>query len=268
MLISSKLNLSLIYFYLILSLFLRVGLVFIVNSYLGFYIVFEVRLIPILFFITVGGGRFDRLEAGVYLLLYTLVVSFPFMLIIFLRGGILGRIFFFWGGMTGGFICYLFILVAFIVKLPIYFFHLWLPKAHVEASVRGSMLLAGIILKIRGYGVIRFLIRYKIIFFLYSYVFVILSLLGGVYSRIETLRFIDIKILVAYSSVVHMGMIIGGILTLTGVGVLGGLIIIISHGICSRGLFGVVNLIYDRLVTRRIFFCRGGLTLISSLTLI
>lgn len=109
---------------LILILFMRVGLVFIVNSYLGFYMVFEIRLIPILFYIVVGGGRFDRLEAGVYLLLYTLVVSFPFMLIIFLRLNYRGRMFIFFRGGGGGFLVYLFIILAFIVKLPIYLFHL------------------------------------------------------------------------------------------------------------------------------------------------
>lgn len=252
---------------MILRLFVRVGLVFIVNSYLGFYIVFEIRLIPMLLFIIVGGGRFDRLEAGIYLLLYTLVVSFPLILIVFRSGGYRGSIFIFFTLGGGRFIYFLFIVRAFIVKLPIYLFHLWLPKAHVEASVRGSILLAGVILKMRGYGIFRFMVRFKLIFFIYAYVFVILSLMGGVYSSIETLRFIDIKILVAYSSVVHIGLIMGGILTMRGLGILGGFMIIVSHGICSRGLFGVVNLIYERLRTRRMFFCKGRLSLISSLTL-
>lgn len=111
------------------------------------------------------------------------------------------------------------------------------------------------------------MLRFKFIFFLYSYIFVILSLFGGVYARIERLRFIDIKILVAYSSVVHMGLIMGGILTLRGIGLLGGLIMMVSHGVCSRGLFGIVNLIYERLGSRRIFFCKGGLLMRASLTL-
>lgn len=88
-----KIYSGVIYFLVLSILLLRVGLVFIVNRFLRFYIVFEISLIPILFFIIVGGGRFDRLEAGGYLLLYTLVVSFPLMINVFFMGEGGGRIF-------------------------------------------------------------------------------------------------------------------------------------------------------------------------------
>jgi len=249
-----------------LILIFRVGMVFIVRNYLTFYIIFEVTLIPILVYIVLGGGRFDRIEAGIYILLYTLIVSFPLLINIFININLMGRGFIFLiSGINLSLSTYIFIILSFIVKLPIYIFHLWLPKAHVEASVGGSILLAGVILKIGGYGILRFLNIFKDLFILYSYIYICLSLFGRLLARLERLRFIDIKILVAYSSVVHIGVIISGVLLIRSLGIIGGLLMMVSHGICSRGLFGVLNLLYERRGRRRIFFRKGGLLLNSSL---
>nr|AIA58099.1 NADH dehydrogenase subunit 4 [Ceraphron sp. MM-2014] len=252
--------------FIFMILLLSVGLVFMVSEYLTFYMMFEITLIPMLVYIVLGGGSFDRVEAGIYMLLYTLLVSFPLMLNIFMNMGVLGSMFmFFEGGVSNNLSIYLFIMLSFMVKLPMYMFHLWLPKAHVEASVSGSMLLAGIMLKMGGYGILRFMYSLKVLFVCYSFIFISLSLFGSMLASLESLRFLDMKILVAYSSIVHMGVMLVGILSMSMLGLLGGLMLMISHGICSSGLFGVVNLIYERSGTRSLFFNKGGLLLSSNL---
>lgn len=103
--------------------------------------------------------------------------------------------------------------MAFVVKLPIYLFHLWLPKAHVEAPVAGSMILAGVLLKLGGYGLIRILPIFREVNKSYSWLFIGLRVLGGVFVRVICLRQVDIKSLIAYSSVAHMRLVLGGLLT-------------------------------------------------------
>jgi NADH-ubiquinone oxidoreductase chain 4 len=110
---------------------------------------------------------------------------------------------------------YLSIIFAFLVKIPIFLVHLWLPKAHVEAPVAGSIILAGILLKLGGYGLIRvfpFMLNISINF---NYIFISVSLVGGVLISLVCLRQIDLKALIAYSSVAHIGIVLRGILTLT-----------------------------------------------------
>lgn len=158
-------------------------------------------------------------------------------------------------------------LFAFLVKLPIYIVHLWLPKAHVEAPVAGSMILAGILLKLGRYGlwrVIRFvhkpLLRFLIIF-------ILLGLVGGVIASFVCRIQVDIKSLVAFSSVVHMGILLGGMLRLSLMGFKGALCIIVSHGTVSSCLFYLVGVNYDRFMNRSVLLNKGIIVIFPSLTI-
>lgn len=141
------------------------------------------------------------------------------------------------------------IFFTFLVKFPIFFVHSWLPKAHVEAPVSGSILLAGIILKLGGYGFIRlFIFINKNIFFEWI---ICLSLIGGRLLSILCLIQRDIKVIIAYSSIVHISLVIIGLLRLSLWGLNGAIIIILRHGLVSSGIFSGANIIYERSHSRR-----------------
>merc|ERR1712105_143760 len=145
-----------------------------------------------------------------------------------------------------------FLVFAFLTKFPIFGVHLWLPKAHVEAPVSGSMILAGILLKLGRYGIVR------LSFFMEpSSVFrglVIISLTGRVILGIVCVITRDIKVVIAYSSVVHMALIISGVFSMGTWGVEGGIIVMVAHGVCSSGIFIGANILYERSHSRRYFF--------------
>lgn len=256
-----------------ISLLLVLLIFFLSLDLFVFYFMFEVRLIPTFILIVYWGGNPERLVSSYYLIVYILLISFPLLVYIFnfyfcritlkfiLIKNLIRRIIFRFGR-------FLVIFFAFYIKMPIYLIHIWLPKAHVEAPVYGSIILAGILLKIGRYGLIRFLEIFIKMRIKYNYIIISIGIIGRVLRRLRCLVQIDIKRLVAYSSVVHINIMLCSILTLFKLGFMRGYIIIISHGLCSSGLFYMVNLYYERTFSRLLIINKGIIAVIPRIRML
>nr|USH57923.1 NADH dehydrogenase subunit 4 [Batocera lineolata] len=233
-----------------------------------FYLFFEISLIPTLILIIGWGYQPERIEAGIYSLFYTLLVSLPMMVSIFYYyEKYFSLDFYFMNVDINNLFMSLCMNFVFFVKTPMFFVHLWLPKAHVEAPVSGSMILAGIMLKLGGYGMMRGFKLFLTIGMKVNFIFITISLVGGLFVSLLCLRQSDMKSLIAYSSVAHMGLVMGGILTLNSWGLWGALVMMLAHGLCSSGMFCLANISYERINSRSLYLNKGLMNLMPSLSL-
>nr|UUF68263.1 NADH dehydrogenase subunit 4 [Metapenaeus ensis] len=260
--------------FLLVNIFLLLFLVLTFSStdYLLFYISFESSLIPTLILILGWGYQPERLQAGIYMLFYTLFASLPLLVSLLSFYKVSGTLTLGLVEQVSGVefvasVWYLVTVFAFIVKLPMFLVHLWLPKAHVEAPVAGSMILAGVLLKLGGYGLIRVLPLFGEVNKNLSWLWVSISLVGGVVVSLMCLRQVDIKALIAYSSVAHMGLVLSGLVVFGWWGMNGAVVVMIGHGLCSSGLFCLANMVYERVGSRSLLISKGLMNFMPSMAL-
>nr|YP_009573273.1 NADH dehydrogenase subunit 4 [Hippocampus camelopardalis]QBF44751.1 NADH dehydrogenase subunit 4 [Hippocampus camelopardalis]UTV01018.1 NADH dehydrogenase subunit 4 [Hippocampus camelopardalis] len=262
---NDPLNRQRMYISLLTSLQVFLIMAFSATELIMFYVMFEATLIPTLLIITRWGNQTERLNAGTYFLFYTLAGSLPLLIALLMLQNKMGSLSLltlqhsnplqlinlsdklWWAG------C----LLAFLVKMPLYGVHLWLPKAHVEAPIAGSMILAAVLLKLGGYGMMRLMNILEPLSKQLSYPFMVLALWGIIMTGLICLRQNDLKSLIAYSSVSHMGLVTTGILIQTPWGFTGALILMIAHGLTSSALFCLANTNYERTHSRTMILARG-----------
>nr|QHT64909.1 NADH dehydrogenase subunit 4 [Perinereis sp. PA-2020] len=244
---------------------------FSVSHLLSFYILFEASLIPTLLIIMKWGYQPERLQAGMYLMLYTITASLPLLAGIAIYTFVYYSyhlFFILYSFLTHSSIIWLVMNFAFMVKLPLFVFHLWLPKAHVEAPVAGSMILAAVLLKLGGYGMLRMVFLIPPVSSSLKMYLLSLSLWGGMITSLICTRQQDMKSLIAYSSVGHMSLVMAGLLINTQWGLWGAVAMMISHGLLSSALFASADMCYSMSNSRSLLMNKGLNIAIPSMSML
>lgn len=238
--------------------------VFTILDLLVFYVLFESTLIPMFVMILIWGSRERKIRAATMLFLYTLFGS------VFMLAGIL---YIYWVVGTTDYqivvasasfspfeqrLLWLAFFLSFATKVPMLPVHIWLPEAHVEAPTAGSVILAGILLKLGSYGFLRFsLPLFPEANFYFTPLVYTISILGVIYTSLTAIRQTDFKRIIAYTSVAHMNIVMIGIYSFNLIGLEGSIIQSISHGFVSSALFLIIGVVYDRFHTRLVKYYSG-----------
>nr|UDL72606.1 NADH dehydrogenase subunit 4 [Paramacropostrongylus typicus] len=221
---------------------------FISSNMLMLYMYFELSLFPILIMILGYGSQIEKVNSGYYLLFYAAICSFPF-LFIYYKSMFLFTTCYFDFNMTWE--LFFILSLSFMMKFPVYFLHLWLPKAHVEAPTTASMLLAGLLLKLGTAGYLRILGSMN---FVYNNFWIIISLLGMILASFSCVFQSDSKSLAAYSSVTHMSFLLLSMIYIMMSSKVSGLMMMLAHGYTSTLMFYLIGEFYHTSSTRMIYF--------------
>ena len=246
---------------ILIDLFLL--LVFSALDLLIFYVFFEAILIPMYLLIGIWGSRERKIRAVYLFFFYTLVGSLLMLiglLYIYFKTGTFNLEYLLTYNFTFEEQCWLWLafFVSFASKVPMFPFHVWLPEAHVEAPTVGSVLLAGILLKLGVYGFIRFsLTLFPDASLFFSPLVYLLSVTGVIYASLCAIRQTDLKRIVAYSSVAHMNLVTLGIFSFNIIGLEGSILQSISHGFVSGAMFLLVGILYERYHSRFLYYYGG-----------
>ncbi len=252
--------------FMIFFLLLEMGMtgVFLAQDLFLFYVFWEFTLVPMYFLIGIWGGA-ERMYAAIKFFLYTMAGSILMLLAILWLGNTQGTFYLpdliKMGGIPGGVQTWLFFAfaAAFAIKVPMFPLHSWLPDAHVQAPTAGSVILAGVLLKMGTYGFLRFNIPlFPEAAKQWAWLIALLAVIGILYGAAVSYWQKDVKKLVAYSSVSHLGFVMLGLFALNAQGIEGGILQMINHGLSTGALFLLIGMIYERRHTRE-FSEFGGL---------
>lgn len=246
---------------LIIELFLLI--IFSILDLFLFYIFFEAILIPMYLIIGVWGSRERKIRAVYLFFFYTLCGSIMMLIGILYIYSITGTLnleylLYFKFTKNEQLVLWVCFFLSFASKIPMFPFHIWLPEAHVEAPTVGSVLLAGILLKLGVYGFLRFSITlFPEASFFFSPVVYLLSTIGVIYASMSAIRQTDLKRIIAYSSVAHMNLVTIGIFSFNIIGLEGAILQSISHGFVAGGMFLLIGILYDRYHSRFLYYYGG-----------